>query len=245
MRSVIAIAAFGLALTAAALAQSPRSAPYKAVEVTLPAALKDPSFEAFRKQLAAVARKQDRAALRRLVTPSDFFWEADFGGLFDEKKSGFDNLLRALPLNVPQGWADLAAFAAEPTVGPLDGHPGVVCAPAPPRYADVDLDPLLDATRSDVIDWYYPRQSGLEARAEPDAKAAAVESIGLVLVRVLGFDRGGDERHPSRSKWARIATPGGRIGFVAPGTLLSPLANRLCFRQSSGWRIAGFVGGGD
>src|SRR5437588_11954826 len=41
--------------------------PYKPLAVALPAAINDPSFEAFRKDLAGVAQKKDRAALARLI----------------------------------------------------------------------------------------------------------------------------------------------------------------------------------
>src|SRR5258705_13290993 len=52
--------------------QAPAPAPappkaYKPVAVKLPEPVKDASFEAFRKQLATIAQKKDRAALARLV----------------------------------------------------------------------------------------------------------------------------------------------------------------------------------
>src|SRR5438270_11402859 len=40
--------------------------PYKPLAVTLPAPVNDPSFEAFRKQLADIATRKDRAALAKL-----------------------------------------------------------------------------------------------------------------------------------------------------------------------------------
>ena len=47
--------------------------PYKPVAIKMPAALNDPTFDAFRKELAQVADKKDRAALAKLVAPH-FFW---------------------------------------------------------------------------------------------------------------------------------------------------------------------------
>src|SRR5437868_313989 len=41
--------------------------PYKAIAVTPPVPLADPSFEAFRKQVADAAQKKDRAGLAKLV----------------------------------------------------------------------------------------------------------------------------------------------------------------------------------
>ncbi len=56
-------------------AQSPSAAlgPYKPVPITLPAAMNDPTFDAFRKELTEIARKKDRAALAQLVAAT-FFW---------------------------------------------------------------------------------------------------------------------------------------------------------------------------
>src|SRR5260370_22479164 len=46
--------------------------PYKPVAVQLPKPVSDPSFQAFRKQLAGIAQKKDRAALGRIVAASFF-----------------------------------------------------------------------------------------------------------------------------------------------------------------------------
>jgi hypothetical protein len=232
--------AIALAVLPAVAQQAPAAFhPYKPVEVSLPAAPADKSLDAFRKQLATIVQRKDRAALARLVAAKDFFWEGDFGGMFEAKKSGFDNLATALRLGDAdgRGWAALAAFAAEPTLGRTTEHPQARCAPAPPDYEDADLAALTDATNTDVVDWSYPRASGLAVRAAPAADAAVMETLGLTLVRVLGVDRAG---------WTRVATPGGKPGFVAPNSLLSPLADRLCFgKDASGWRIVGYVGAGD
>ena len=219
--------------------QAPDYKPYKPVEVTLPAAAADKSLEPFRKQLAAIAQRKDRAAFARLVA-KDFFWEGDLGGMFDPKKSGADNLAAALRLGDAdgRGWAMLFVLAAEPTLGPATEHPHARCAPAQPNYDDADLAALTDATNTDVVDWSYPRTPGLQVRNAAGADGSMIETLGLHLVRVLG---GAD-----RNGWVRVATPGGRTGFVAPGSLLSPLADRLCFgKEASGWRVVGYVGAGN
>ena len=46
--------------------------PYKPVPIILPVAVADPTFDAFRKQLADIAQKKDRAALARLVAANFF-----------------------------------------------------------------------------------------------------------------------------------------------------------------------------
>jgi hypothetical protein len=234
----VGLLAIGLASPLAAQ-PAPEHKPYKPVEVTLPAAATDKSLEAFRKQLGAIVQRKDRAALARLVA-KDFFWEGDLGGMFDAKKSGADNLSAALRLGDAdaRGWSMLSILAAEPTLGPASEHPQARCAPAQPDYEDADLAALTDTTNTDVVDWSYPRTPGLQVRNAATADGVVIETLGLHLVRVLG---GAD-----RNGWVRVATPGGKTGFVAPGSLLSPLADRLCFgKDANGWRIVGYVGAGN
>lgn len=247
LRSVV-LACVCSALFSAAVAQTPPAfKPYKRIEADLGKGVKDPSLDAFRKQLAGIAQKRDRAALKQ-IAGAEFFFENDVDGLFNEKRSSTDNLLAALRLDRDQerGWADLRAFAEEPSSGPLPGHRGIVCAPAPPHYNDPELFALTEETGSDVADWYYPRQAGVGVRAAPEAGAAVIETLGLAFVRVLGFDRRRGDTASRRTSWARVATPSGKSGFVAPNVLVSPVANRLCFsKNGSSWTIAGFVGGGE
>lgn len=240
-----------LALLAAALGRpapagaAPATKPYKPIEVTLAKPAADPGFDAVRKQLATIAQRKDRAGLARLAVAKEFFWERDFGGMFDAKKATIDNLVAALRLDGAAGWAALAAFAAEPSVGPIDEQPGAVCAPANPVYDDAELDAVLDDTKTDVQDWFYPRAEKLPARAAARPDAPVATTLGRHLVRVLGRETkpGGK---PAEA-WIRVATPDGRIAFVAPGSLASPLADRLCFAKDAtgAWKIAGYVGGGD
>ena len=61
-------------------APAPAPGPYNPVAITLPPPLNDPSFDAFRKQLADIAQKKDRAALARLI--ADKF-------LLDSRRHGF------------------------------------------------------------------------------------------------------------------------------------------------------------
>ena len=84
-------------------------------------------------------------------------------------------------------------------------------------------------------------------RAAPQANAAVVETLGLNFVRVLGFEEKDSDTDPARNSWARVATPSGKAGFVAPNSLMSSYADRLCYAKegNSPWRIVGYVGGGD
>ena len=250
-RSFITILAFiALALFAAAAAAEPPAQPprpYRAVAITLPAASADPALEAFRHALAAVAKDRVYAELERLVDPLGFFWERDFGHVFDARRPAVDNLAAAIGLEHADGsgWQTLAAFAAEPSIEPLVSRPGIVCAPAPPGYDGIAFARMLDEAHGAGLNWTYPRADRTPVHAAPRSGAAAVDTLGLHFVRRLGFDGRDGAAAAARSLWARIVTPAGRLGFVAPGTLMSLAPDRLCYGKDAvgRWRISGFIAG--
>ena len=178
-----------------------------------------------------------------------FFWGRDFGQRFDPRKPSVDNLAAAIALERGNGtgWQALAEFAAEAAVEPLDSRPGVICAPARPTYDSVAFAKLLDTSVTSDIDWAYPRADETPVRAAPQPGAAKVGTLGLHFVRLLGFEGADSEPSPGRTQWARVALPDGKQGFVAPGSLMSLTAERLCYIKDlvAGWRIAGYVAGGN
>jgi len=226
----------------------PAQKPYRPVAVTVPTVPRDPAFDALRKDLGEIAKRKDRAALAQRTAAKDFFWERDFSGSFDPKRPSIDNLTAALSLDADDGsgWDALAAFAAETSAGPLPGRPSVVCAPAIPQFDEDARGQLIESTQSDGLEWNYPRAAGLQVRAAPQSNAPVAETLGLHFVRVLGFEEKDGDTDPARNAWARVATPSGKAGFTAPNSLLSPYADRLCYgKEAGGWRIVGYVGGGD
>jgi hypothetical protein len=227
----------------------PAQKPYKAVAVTLPASTRDATLDALRKELGDIVKRKDRAALAQKIVAREFFWERDFSGAFDPKKPSIDNLIAALTLDADDGsgWDALAAFVAEPSIGPLPGRPATVCAPAIPQLDEQARDALLESTATDGVEWNYPRAAGLQVRGAPQQNAAVVETLGLNLVRVLGFEDKDGDADPARNAWARVATPSGKAGFVAPNSLVSPYTDRICYvKEGTGpWRIGGYIGGGD
>jgi hypothetical protein len=227
----------------------PPAKAYEAVAVTVPTVPRDASFDAFRKELADIAKRKDRTALGQRAAARDFFWERDFSGGYDPKRPSLDNLAAALTLEADDGtgWDALAGFAAEPSAGPLPGRPSVVCAPAIPQFDEDARGELIESTQSDGVEWNYPRAAGLQVRASPQNNAAVIETLGLHFVRVLGFEDKDGDSDPSRTAWARVVTPAGKNGFTAPNSLVSPYADRLCYgKEGTGpWRIVGYVGGGD
>jgi len=105
--------------------------PYKPVAVQLPQPVKDASFEAFRKQLAGIAQKKDRAALARVMA-QNFFWIPEDKDVADKRKPAIDNLAKAIGLDGrdPPGWDLLAGYAEEASADPDPQRKGVICGPA-------------------------------------------------------------------------------------------------------------------
>jgi len=247
---LVALAATALAAASAAAERSAVPAkPYAPVPLVLPGAATDASFVAFRTKLAAAAKSRIYAKLARLVQTEGFFWERDLGHGFDPHRPAVDNLAAAVRLEHRNGagWDTLAAFAAETSLEPLVSRPGIFCAPARPSYDGIALARLLDATYTRLVDWVYPRATETPVRAAPRPQAAVIATLGLHFVHRLGFEGRDSETAPGRNRWTQVATPDGKAGFVAPASLLSLNTERLCYVKDlvGGWRIAGFVAGGD
>jgi hypothetical protein len=226
--------------------------PFEAVSVKLPPPPDDPSFAAFRQNLAAVAGRRVFDELARNVTPQGFFWDRDFAENFDPKRTGAENLAAAIRLEHGSGtgWQMLADFAAAPTASAIPAAPGVLCAPGRPSFDQDDFDRLIDATRSSPAEWVYPRAAGaasLELRAAPRPTASVIETLGSYFVRVIGFETAPANADPLHTSWTRIAAPSGKIGYAAPDTLNSLAPPQLCYVKgiTGRWTIAGFVGGGN
>src|ERR1051325_962571 len=114
IRSIAAAFALTVLLVGgAAMTQPAPAKPYKKVSIALPPPFVDPSPEAFRQQLADIAKRKDRAALAALIVPHGFFWEREGGNGADDKKSGIDNFAAATGLDAKDGfgWEFLADAA--------------------------------------------------------------------------------------------------------------------------------------
>jgi hypothetical protein len=223
-------------------APAPPPGPYKPVTITLPPALSDPSFDAFRKQLGEIAQKKDRAALARLIA-ANFFWIPEDTDLADKNKSAIDNFAKALGLDGANavGWDAVAAFAAETTAMADPQRNGVFCAPAEPAFDERAADELANATQTDAADWAFPVRDGIEVRATPKKDAPVVDKLGLYLVRVLADDS------PANAVMAtsiKVMLPTGKVGYVPVEAVLPIGGEQLCYtKEAAGWKVAGFLGG--
>ena len=217
--------------------------PYQPVAVTPPPAFTDPSFTAFRAQLADAVAHKDRAALGKLVLAQGFFWMQD-KDLADKRKPGIANLATAIDLDAKDGsgWDMLDGFAHEPTAEPLPDQQTVICAPAAPRFDLKAFEALIKSTQTEPPDWGYPTKNGLDVRAAAKPDAPVVEKIGLILVRVLPDGAAPD--NPNQAPLLHIALPSGKTGFVSIEALSSLGGDQMCYtKDASGWKIAGYYGG--
>jgi hypothetical protein len=216
--------------------------PYKPVAVTPAAAYSDPSFAAFRKNLADIAQRKDRAALAKDVVAQGFFWIQD-KDLADKSKSGIDNLAKAIGLDDPSGsgWDIIAAAADDSTLAEVPQSNGLFCAPAPPQFDPQALQALIEQTDTDPTDWAYPSADNVEVRAAAQDNAQVVEKLGAYFVRVLAD---APAASAGQAQFLHLALPDGKTGFV-PADAVAPLASdQICYRKAAGgWKIAGYIGG--
>jgi hypothetical protein len=218
--------------------------PYTAVAVQPPKPMNDPGLDSLRKQLADAASRKDRAALGKLVVTKGFFWLQDKDRA-DAAKPGVDSLARAVGLDAKDGsgWEALAAYADDPTAMPMPDRKSVACSPAAPNFDPAAFDAVVKATQTDPAEWGYIVKDGTEARAAAKTGAAAVEKLGLIMVRVLADDAPPDGAAPA---FIHVATPSGKSAFVSVEAIVPLAGDEICYaRDTGGWKITGYIGGVD
>jgi hypothetical protein len=209
--------------------------PYKAVAITAPTPVNDPSLEAFRKQVAAAAEKKDRAALAGMVV-QNFFWMGEKGDIADKNKAGIDNLAKALPLDPKSddGWQKLAGMASDPTGMAFPQRKDTLCSPAYPSFNEREFEALMNSTGSE--DWAFPFQPNVEVRSGPQPNSPVIDKLGMNFVRIVQSN----EQMPVM----KVVTPSGKTGYVPAETLGSLADDQICYgKDGGGWKIVGYVGG--
>ena len=218
--------------------QGQAGAPYKLVPVSLTAFLNDPTFDAFRQELAQIAQKKDRAGLARVVAAT-FFWIPEDSDIADKSLSPVDNLIKALGLEDTTSWEPLSAYADERTAAADPQRNGVYCSPADASYDQNAADDLFDETHTEAADWGFPVREGVEVRADAKADAQVIDRLGLNLVRMLSDSAGAQP-----ASFVKVVTPLGNLGYAPAGSVLPLPGEQLCYlKDADGWKIAGFFGG--
>ncbi len=235
----------GLSPVAAQIRNQPPPAAataYKPVTITLPPPMTDASFEAMREQLNKAAQRKDRAAMARLVVAQGFFWEREDRNTADKRKSGLDNLSAALGLANKEGagWDILTGYAEDPGASPAPNHSGAMCSPADPAFDGKAFAELIETTNTDVTEWGYPVSAGIEVHATAQANGPVIDKLNLHFVRIM------PETASDPPSYMRIATPGGKTGYVSIDSI-APIGNdRICYVKDAGvWKIGGYIGGGE
>lgn len=218
--------------------------PYQPVAISAPEPIKDPTFEAFRRQLGAIAQKKDRKALATLMAPN-FFWMGENGDKADKKRPGIDNLTKAIKLDPKgPGWDMLTAAAEDPTGTPFPDRKDTVCAPADPVFEVKDLEALAKATDTSEGDWGFPTQPGIEVHSGPQPNTPVVEKLGMHFVLVMPEEPPAGSQQQAAPPMLRVVAPSGKTGYV-PIEAINPLgSDQLCYsKEAGGWKISGFIGG--
>jgi hypothetical protein len=219
--------------------------PYKPIPVTLVQPSKDPSFEAFRKQLADIVSRKDRAALARMIVANNFFWMGEKGDKANKRKPGIDNLAAAINLDAKDGsgWQALAEVAGESTLEPIPDRKGVMCAPASPTFDEKAAEQVAKDTGTDFGDWGFPSKPGVEVRAAAQPNAPVIDKLGMNLVRIMP-EQPPAGAPPPESPFLRVVTPSGKVGYALEEFLSSLDVDQICYvKDASGWKITGYAGG--
>ena len=217
--------------------------PYKPLAVTPPAPFTDPSFAAFRKQLAEVAQRKDRNALAKLVVNQGFFWMQE-KDLADKRKPAIANLASALNLDAKDGsgWTAVANMADDPTALAMPDHPGIVCGPADPNLDQQAFQTLVQSSKTQPLDWGYPMRDGIEVRSAPKPNAPVVEKLGLTMVRILSDSA--PPQDPNQPGFLHVALPSGKTGYAPMEAIGGLGGDQMCYAKEGGsWKITGFFGG--
>jgi hypothetical protein len=162
----------------------------------------------------------------------------------DKHKPPLANLASALNLDAKDGsgWMALASMADDPTTVALPDHPGVVCGPADPALDQQGFEALIQATKTQPMDWGYPMRDGIEVRGAPQPNAPVVEKLGLNMVRILSDSA--PPQDPNQPAFLHVALPSGKSGFAPMEAIGGLGGDQMCYVKEGGaWKITGFFGG--
>ncbi|WP_019502584.1 SH3 domain-containing protein [Pseudanabaena sp. PCC 6802] len=182
----------------------------------------DPSFQSFRKELLAAARRRDKNYIFSITAPDIKYTFGRGEGLADFKKhSGFSDPNHAI-------WGDLIEVLALGGVfESSDRGQKTFCTP----YVFCKFPDKLDAFTNVVV-----IKPNVPLRKTPSANAPVVETLSHDIVQ-----RNQEYRD---SQWIKITTPNNKEGYVLHQEVRSPIDYRAVFIQVNGrWTMKTFISG--
>jgi len=191
----------------------------------------DASFLAFREKLIAAVKKRD---VKFLIAALDRDVKGSFGG--DEGIKDFKTLWK---LDRPDSllWKELSVvlnnggtFLKEESIKNKQ-----FCAP----YSFTLFPPDLDAFEHQMI-----FGNNVNLRAKPDVKSSVVAQLSYNVIKVDYENSIKKPRRENEYAWLKIATLGGKKGFVSADFVRSPIDYRGCFEKINGkWKMTAFLAG--
>lgn len=183
----------------------------------------DPSFEEFRRRLAAAVRAKDEAQLLALIDPNIRTSFGDSGGLaafrgdWDPSAPG------------SRIWTELGKVLA--LGGTFRGEEPNRSFWAPYVYStwpdSVDAFQYVAAVRRDV-----------PIRTERSPAAPVIETVSWAILELMPRSSPGD------GEWVHVKSPAGKAGWVLAADVHSPVGYRAGFAKSGGdWKMNAFVAG--
>lgn len=192
-------------------------------------AQKDPSFLAFRTKLIEAVNRRDAKYVLSIVDPKI---ELSFGGL-----SGLEDFKKTWKINNPKSefWKEfLAATTHGGTFYQVDGTK-IFFAP----YTFSTFPEDLDAFEYSAI-----FGNNVNLRAKPDIAAKTLAQLSYNVVKVDYENSVKKKGTEAEYSWLKIATLGGKAGFVKAEFVRSPIAYRAGFEKKNGkWKLTVFIAG--
>ena len=199
-------------------------------------ASQDPSFEKFRNKLVAAAKDHDANSILSVLDPHILNSFGGSGGIkefraqwkLDEPRSEFWNtLITVLRMG-----------------GSFSNNEGKkeFCAP----YVSSKWQDIISRlpTNSDPLEYVAITNNDVEVRAEPNMNSSIVGTLSYDVVKVVSDRRSRIEINEEDSKWVKIMTLHGTVGYIAAENTRSPSDYHACFKKvGSGWLMTALAAG--
>lgn len=193
---------------------------------------KDASFNAFREEFIAAVKRRD---VKFLLDTLDREVLGSYGG--DGGIADFKRLWKLDEPNKSEIWNELLTVLTNG--GTFVKDAGIknkqFCAP----YTFTIYPSDLDMSEHQVI-----FGNNVNLRARPDTKSAVIAKLSYNVVRVDYENSVENPKKDGSFSWLKIATLGGKRGFVSAEYVRSTLDYRGCFEKQNGkWKMTLFLAG--